>query len=281
MRKYIPKSLDGQELVFYNYKEPLKPIVGGYGFHGVVLSNKEGTGIQCHICGEMFMNLSSHVMQAHEIKVRDYKEKYGLAHMTSLVSEQERQRLKMNTIKWLQGMTAKERRDFRDRRIARFKEWRNRKISRRQQPKLTLESKNKRGTCPDQLLAKIKEVAKHLGHSPSKDEFIDYFKSQKFLHIIYKTFGSWIKAKEMAGYSENKRYELNSKKYEYHTAENLLEYLKIFYQETGKPPTETDCKRGLIPESGVYRKFFGSFPEARLQAGITEKVGRWEGNKTK
>lgn len=264
----------GEKLIFYNYKEPLKKVEGGYGYMGAILTTPDGAAIQCHICGKLYKSLSMHIFNNHEITVREYKEKYGLAYRTSLVSEQERTRMKEMTLEWLKNMSQTQKDAFKKRQSEGYKEYLKQKLDRKQ-PKLTLESKNRRGTCPDQLLAKLNEVAKSIGHSPSKREFIDYWQSQKYVHIIYATFGSWDKAKQMAGLSKSSSENMSGVKKIRHERDELLEYLNIFYKENGKVPTETDCRRGLIPDSGIYRKMFGSFPKAREEAGILEKVGRF------
>ncbi|MES2224173.1 MAG: hypothetical protein V4469_04550 [Patescibacteria group bacterium] len=274
MQKYYPKTKKGEELVFYNYKEPLKPITKGYGYYGVILSNKDGSAIQCHICGEMKSSLSTHIRNVHRMVIRDYKEKFQLAYKTALISEVLRTKLKVRTVNWLNSMSLEQREAYKADAKKRFMIWQKKDFLKRKQPKHTLETKNKRGTCPDQLIAKIQEVGKAVGHSPSKEEFIDYWKSQKFVHIIYKTFGSWNKAKEMAGY-DNLSTNKKGGRWHIYEKDELLEYLKIFYQENGRAPTGTDCRRGLVPDGGIYKRHFGSFGEARLLAGITDKVGRW------
>jgi len=271
----IERDTKGNELIFYNYKEPLKKIERGYGYYGVILANKEGTGIQCHICGQLFGSLNAHVRQFHKIPVRKYKEKYQLAFTTSLVSEEERMKRKMLTINWLNSMSPEEKKRISEIQRKNWLKWKK-SARTRVQPKNTLETKNKRGTCPDQLLAKISEVAKAIGHSPTKNEFIDYWKSQKYVHIIYKTFGSWDKAKQMAGQqvltSGSVKQQRSWKKY---TREELIEYMQVFYQENGRPPTTTDCRRGLVPDGAIYKRVFGSMQNARDEAGIKEQVGRW------
>ncbi len=273
-----PLDKNGEELIFYNYKEPLTEVKGGYGYYGVVLSTKDGSGIQCHICGNVFKNLSLHILNTHEKSVKEYKTQFQLAGLTSLVSESERQRLKMHTINWMKNMDPDKRRIMEKKRLKKLAIFWKLKGSERIQPLLTLETKNKRGTCPDQLLEKIKVVAKHLKHSPSKDEFVTYYKSQKFVHIIYKTFGSWANAKRLAGlevydnaFTSGKSASVRKKRY---SKEELIELMKIFYEEERKPPTDTDCRRGLLPDSAVFKKVFGSMPLAREAAGIHDPVGR-------
>lgn len=273
-QKYEPKSLEGEPLIFYNYKEPLKPTGNGFGYMGCILSNKEETKIQCHVCGLMFEGLAMHARQAHGLSSREYKEKFQLAYTTALVSESRRIILKTKTIEWLNSMSPEKPKQYREMGHRSLRE------GRRRQPLITLETKNKRGTCPDQLLHKIRVVSEAIGHSPSKDEFIDYYKSQKFIHIIYKTFGSWANAKELAGAQVLSSYfkkgdskpSLRRKPY---TSDELIELMKIFYEENRKPPTETDCRRGLLPDSQIFRKVFGSMARARKAAGIHDQVGRW------
>ena len=264
-------------LTFYNYKEPLRKVKKGFGYQGVLLGTVDGTGLQCHICGKIFAGLSAHIRQAHKVSIPDYRKTFELAGSTRLVSESERQRLKMATLKWLQSMSKAEKDAFWANRMKSFRAWE--KISAKERSRLmshphTLETKNKRGICPDQLLETIKEVKKSLGRTPSKKEFIDHWESQRYVHLIYKTFGSWEKAVKMAGLSLRKHTIIGGHKRRY-SNEELLEYLQIFYKEERKIPTHTDCLRGIIPGYATYRRAFGSLPKAREAAGIYEKPTRW------
>lgn len=83
-----------QNLLYENYKEPLKQIEKGkgYGYYGTLALTEDGEYVQCHICGNLFPNVGMH-LRKHKIAARDYKEKYGLALETGLVSEPERRRL--------------------------------------------------------------------------------------------------------------------------------------------------------------------------------------------
>lgn len=274
--KYTPKTKEGEELIFYNYKEPLKPIEEGkgFGYYGVLLSSKDETKVQCHICGLLFESLSGHIRQNHNLKVAKYKERYQLAHSTALVSEKRRLALKARTIEWLNSLSQKQRDLMRKNSIKSLAKYL--KEHGAHGKSITLETKNKRGTCPDQLIDKVKKVAEALGHSPSKNEFIDFYKSQKYVHIILKTFGTWNEVKRRAGLdllvtSSNGK----AKKHRY-TKEEIIDYMKLFYQENKRPPTTTDCNRGLIPHQTTIKRIFGSMQEARLASGITDPVGRWK-----
>lgn len=255
------KLLDNN-LTIKNYKEPLLPILkkDGFGYYGTLIASKDGQTIQCHICGKLFANLSSHVRQAHKISIPDYREKFQLAYSTALVSENERMRLKECTLAWLNSLTEKQKEAYK--RKAR----KNQKIKSTPQQTIRLETKNKRGTCPDQLLQKIKDVAKELNHTPSLGEFIDVTGTQRYKHLIFKTFGSWKNALGMLKMQPKTNANKGGRRR--YGDEELLEYLSLYAQENLKIPTATDCKRGLLPDYYAYIRRFGSFEKARELAGV-------------
>lgn len=253
-------------LTFYNYKEPLKSVIAGFGYYGVILGTLDGRKIQCHVCGKLFARVDSHIGQAHDkMTAREYKEKFELAYTTALISENIRAELKERTLKWLASMTKEDREKLRKENAKQLAKW-NREHP--EQPKLRLETKNKRGTCPDQLLEKIKEVAERIGHTPSKHEFIGETHTQRYVHLIYKTFGSWSNALKMTELSPREVKQLKGLKKPRYSNKELLEYLTIFAQENHKIPTHTDFRRGLLPSYGVYTRRFGKIENARKQAGV-------------
>lgn len=256
-------------LTLKHYKEPLLEVKkkDGYGYYGALSVSLESGKLQCHVCGELFHHVGGHAYQKHGLKASEYRERYKLSPSSSLVSEQLREQLKMNTIRFMANLTRVQREAIAE--AAR----KGRAKRDRYQPKEALEAKNRKGTCPDQLLETIKKCADDIGHTPSKKEFIDYYQSQRYVHLIYKTFGSWSKALEMARlHPKEKVYNGGRRNY---SDEELLEYLNIFWQENQKIPTETDCRRGLIPDSSIYKNRFGSLPHARQLAGIQDTPTRW------
>lgn len=265
-------------LTLMNYKEPLKTIEGGFGYHGCLLSTQDGTKVQCAICGGLYSELSKHLTAKHKMTSREYKEKFGLAYQTSLISEDIREKRKQVTLRWIKEMEKKHGMSWREILIKNSKKGNENRGKGRFQPKIQLETKNKRGTCPDQLLDRVKKMAEELGHTPSKKEFIDATGTQRYVHLIYTTFGSWTKALEMLGMQpkDNKgnKSERGLGRNEY-TDEYLLEMLDTFYKTNNKIPTETDCRRGLLPASDVFRRHFGSLPKARELAGIYDIPTRY------
>lgn len=265
------KKLDKNTgLVLVNYKEPLRSVKKGFGYLGALLMTLDGEKLQCHICGKLFSSLSLHINQKHDMDTKRYREKFDLARTTALVSESEREARKQRTLDYISSLSPQQKRKHAEKARINYAKYLKTKPTTRF--KIRLETKNKRGTCPDQLLQKIKDASAHYGYTPSKNEFIDYCRSQRFVHLIYTTFGSWSKAVKMAGFQVRQGTGMIGKKRKDYSDEELLEYLQIFYQESGRVPTETDCRRGLIPSSESYTRRWGSFPKAREIAGLPKVI---------
>ena len=264
-QKYV--EIAGTELTFYHYKEPLLavPAEKGFGYYGAMLSSLDGSKIMCHICGKLYGELQLHVRQAHKISVKEYRELFQLAHKTKLISEKVRLDRKRRFWKML-----KDRPELYEKYKANWKKPPGRRGNLKQ-PKLTLETHNKRGTCPDQLLDKIREVKERIGHVPSLKEFVAECGTQRYKHLIFKVYGSWANALQLLAYPQKKN---TGKGRGRHKKEELLELLEIFAQDNDKIPTSTDCNRGLLPDMRVFVRVFGSFEEARSQAGVYEIVGK-------
>lgn len=269
-------------LALNGYKEPLTKVEGGFGYYGVVLQTENNEYIQCHICGKLFKHLAGHIWFGHKLKVNDFKDRFGISHTTALTSETTRWKLKNRTLEWLKQMDPEEKQAYIEKRREALIKGRNKRTT--YQPKKTLEGYNKDGTCPDQLLQKIKDVANELEHTPSLKEFVLACKTQRYKHLIFKVYGSWNKAIEMANLKKRASKIGRGKRIFYDT-EELLEYLHIFAEENNEIPTHTDFKTSLLPDESIYTRRFGSIEKARQLAGVydvvsTDKVNEFK-NKPK
>lgn len=260
-------KVNDQVLTFYHYKEPLIPLKKGFGFEGVLLFSKEKDKIQCHECGGMFKNLSPHVKSKHNLSAESYKAKYGLLNNTSLLSESERIRRQQTFLRWFDSLDEEKRNKWKRNHLPEVIAARN-KLKRKKVVKERMERKNLKGTCPQQLLDKIIECKKFIGHTPSKKEFIDYWESQRYVHLIYQTFGSWTKAVKKAGLQLKERKRSPGKKA--YNEQELLDYLREFAMNNQRIPTATDFRRGYLPTYSVYTRKFGSIENARRMAGVYE-----------
>lgn len=233
-------------LLYRNYKEPLKKVEQGYGYYGTVATDDTGNRLQCHICGELFEQLGPHIFQSHGMKVADYKLKFQLNRTTSLVGEDVRRKLIKNYQNYSQAVADTLKKGRSAPKTKRDNKWR-------------LEQKNILGTCPDQLLDKIKKLSIRLGHTPSNGEFRRFYKG-KYSTSILNTFGTWNAAIELAGLARNE-----GSKY---SDEVLLSFLQNFYQQHNRVPTTSDFNRNYLPSSRLYIYRFGSLNQARMAANI-------------
>lgn len=252
-----------------NYKEPLTPTPEGYGYLGTISQTQDGEYIQCHICGKLMKHMSGHLRSAHKMNTRDYKQEYGIALKTALTAEKTRWEMKRRTIEYVNSLSGDEKKDYFEKRRKWLLEGRKKRTAK--QPKKALEAYNKNGTCPLQLLDKIREVASDLGHTPALKEFVTECGTQRYKHLIIKTHGSWNKAVEKAGLEKHNA-KNKPKRYKKYTDEELLEYLRIFAEENNEIPTHTDFISGSLPREGVYVRRFGSIDKARRLAGVYDVV---------
>lgn len=253
-----------QDLVLGPYKEPLQKVEVGYGYFGAITLSKDGQSIQCHICGELRENLSMHLRQ-HKISVKDYREKFGLSAGTALVSEAMRQRLKEQMFALREKMIADGRAGELAEHLKKFQ--RARKGKKTGSRFLTPEQKNIRGVCPDQLIQLIRDAHEKYRRPFSYMEFETFHQTSRFYMPIRRTFGNWTKAVKKAGL-DAKGYEKNKGSAIKYSDEELLDFLSTFWLDTGKIPSATDCKRGLLPTAETYMRRFGTMDEARRRAGI-------------
>jgi len=253
-------------LILGPYKEPLRKIENGHGYFGALSFDVEGR-LQCHVCGEVFDNLSAH-LRTHKISVKEYRSKFGIAPRRKLISEKERELCKERRLRQMAAWTPEQKQKFRDdskKHLSKATEARA-----KTKYEISPEHLNLRGICPDQLLELINRAVKHYGYVPSSREFNALF-TNRYHEPIYRTFGSWSNAVKKAGHKLKKQAynKRGGKKYD---DEELLDYLSVFYQEHNKIPTKSDCYRGFLPSEGAYRKHFGSFVRARELAGIPELI---------
>lgn len=271
MRIDAPHFPDGQELTFYNYKEPLLavPASQGFGYYGVLLGSSDGKFVQCHICGKLCRDAGRHAQGAHKVYATEYKERFQLARQTALCSEQMRSEKRDTFMKWLSAKSEGEQEAINKRaldalmlahQISKEKGISTKGVSHR------LETANKRGACPDQLLEKIEEVHKKLGHTPSKAEFITEVGS-RYWDLILKVFGTWNTA--LAKLDLIPQTSARKNGYRHYTNEQLLEYLRVFTNANGRPPTYTDFLRRLMPDYLTYQRRFGGIEAARQLAGVS------------
>ncbi len=251
LKKGVIKSPEDTVPSYYGYKEPLTPIKDGYGYMGVVCGNKEGTHIQCAICGYYFSYLGKHLL-THGTNAVEYKERFGLMKTTSLIGEELRRKRIEAQLNVPKALREKRRRHM----VKLGRMNRGRKYTEHEKTKYSLEKKNKVGLCPDQILERIQSLATKMGRTPRMIDYIAHYKTGSS-HII-GTYGTWDNAVRLSGLVLNRRGQ-GHKKY---TVELLVTLLQDFYQRHDRWPSWSDVKRGLIPSAWVWSTYFGGLLKA-------------------
>lgn len=242
-------------MYFYGYKEPLKRIEGGFGYQGTLAYSKDKDKVQCHICGKLFSSLRMHIIKTHDMPVADYKVKFGLAKSTVLIGEGTRQKLMKNAHPvWL--TTNKNWAKYAEARREGLKKFWKENGKRSKKP---LESFNKAGTCPDQLLDVIDRTIKSFGRTITYKEF-KRFHNGRYSKIILTTYGTWSNAMSKLG-----RDTVHVPVY---NKEKLLDALRDFYAINRRTPRWSDFKRGLLPSCATYIRHFGTLNTARRAANV-------------
>lgn len=242
-------------LFYDNYKEPLTKVENGFGYMGTLATNETGSHVQCHVCGYFYEALGVH-LRTHNLKAREYKQKFGLGVSTALVGERVREAYIKSRQEW-RGML----------RPGLVKYWVDVRAGLIKRPvrkgeKRSLEQYNKQGVCPEQTLQAIKDLATKFGRTPSHDEFRAVHNG-RFHGPILTHFGSWSNAVRLAG-----MITVGDAKTAATTKPMLIAYLKDFYDRHGRTPMNSDFKRGIIVPRYNYYKEFGTLNVARVAAGI-------------
>ncbi len=259
-------AMDGA-MILGPYKEPLTLVKDGYGYVGALTFDVKGR-VQCHICGLLYDNLGLH-LRMHKIGGREYKEKFKLAYSTVLISEAERERRKKAMMKWYASLTPEEL--LRRKEITKEAMAANGRMNwaKDRKDRLSLETKNKRGICPEQLIEIMNRAADEKGRLTPR-ALVNFYKSARYKKPIERTFGSWTRGLKAAGLKSKSRGAVKGSKIPRYTNDALLDILRGHYDETGIMPTASDCTRGFLPSINVFIKRFGTFPNARKAAGIPE-----------
>ena len=235
------------EFWYGDYKEPLIPFEGGYGYVGALLKDDQGA-LLCSYSGKVFHNLGGHVAQKHRISAADYKREVGLLQKSALVSEKGR----LSRIR--NALHLQETGQFDITRAAQTsmkREHHSGKANGLWNP----EYLNKTGRCYEQVLATARTVLRERGRITQK-----LMGQHGIGPLTVRTyFGSWEELRRVAGdgTSRDRRW----------TDRELLVAFRSLAEQLGRTPTQSDLNRYGLPASSLYRHF-GSLTEAASRAGI-------------
>ena len=224
---------------FYNYKEPLMKFEDGYGFIGALVFDGETDKIQCHFCGEWFVALGNHLKKEHNMNASNYKDAVGLFQTTALIGEKFRAKLIANGLANRQKNLRPGTKQSKETR----EKIRNTLKKNGEKP----ESMNLRGTCPAQLIDRLKKLYEEQGPRFKLKEI-------PFRVTLKKTYGSIKNACEIAGVP----YRESGQNLDYghvikYTEEKAIDFIKEFLVRFNKEPTRQDFIKQ--DQEGLYDSF--------------------------
>lgn len=251
------------------YKKPMQPVEKGFGYIGAITQSKDGEKIQCHICGYFFANLGAHVRMMHEQTAREYKYKFGLRITQGLVSPVERMKMQNRYNDKARAAASKGIASIR-------KKWAD-------EPWDTggdvwsSQTRNEKGMCRAQTLAKIKHLAELNDGIALWNDFVRMYGTGQ-RNVVAHWFGTWDKAVAEAGlttYDGRRKSLIEGKK------KDVVQKIADFYELHGRTPQSSDFNSmNEFPSATNISKMFGSLNAARREAGVPELIhisgSRWE-----
>lgn len=169
-------------VALYKAYPPYMQVTEGHGYQGVVLHEPITDRVQCHICGRLFESLSRHIGGEHQMKVRRYKEIFGLKMSTPLWNTRLHKKKSVETK--VQNLLHPEY-------LEKFKKSKRGKAPPK---KFTVQEMNAKGTCPLQLDTLFDKIMKEQQDIPK----IKHIKKYVYASICYR-FGNYNKYLEYRG----------------------------------------------------------------------------------
>jgi len=243
-------------VTLYNYKEPFMPFSNGYGYEGVLLFDGQSDKIQCHFCGDWFEAMGNHLHREHNMLASAYKEKVGLRQTTALVSETLRAKMIANGLdKRLQNLRAggKKTQEVKD------------KI-RNTMKNVVRETENETGTCPKQLIDRLKKLAAKLGRTPTEREC-------HFKESLQRVYGTFKEACLVAGIEYRVSGKTINTRQSKYTKEMLVNWVRNYWINNKKFP-----KRRFFTDKAMYKVYLKQEKEINKEVlhgqGIFQKTGQ-------
>jgi len=178
-------------VIIGKYIEPFEKVLNGFGYMGVVVEDYGSGRIQCHICGDFFENLPTH-LRHHKVTANEYKRKFGLLISTALKSK----KMRLAQSKVMVDLRRKHKQCN-----YKFKK-NNYQAGNRKGILKALESKNKYGVCDLQIMERILELSKEMGKTPTLIDVKERYGSG-IITLMHKRYGSYVRYCKQLGLEPN------------------------------------------------------------------------------
>lgn len=118
---------------------------------------------------------------------------------------------------------------------------------------------------PEEMLAAVRELGEELGRTPKTTD-INGHNGTPAISKFYDYWNSWSEVVEEAGYTPT--FNGNPAA----SQDKLIDELQEITGDLGRPPTEDEMmelsKEGKAYSVATYKKYFGSWGEAKVRAGL-------------
>ena len=223
----------------------------GYAYLGVLLLDTQTNRLQCHKCGKWYLSLTAHLWAKHHIRATDYKVEIGFNMGTSLVSPE----LTANNME--NGKKMYEYNNLDQKRVPFKKGQNSRGSTGLKKDKASIQKRNMSNTCPAQLKHRFELMIQELGRIPTKKEF----ENRVNIRDYYKTYNDAVIA---FGYVPNR--VVRRRVGRSWGKNDLLNTIIMFMNTYHREPFTHDTVQKLLPSTGTFKKYFGSFKNAKKEA---------------
>lgn len=244
-------------VTLYNYKEPYMRFSAGFGYLGVLLFDEGTDKIQCHLCGNWFGALAHHLHAEHNISASQYKEKVGLRQTSALISESMRAKLIASGLdKRMQNLRAGKKKTQAEKD----------KIS-KTRSHISYEDQNQRGTCPEQIIERLKKLYNEIGRTPTSKEV-------PFYDAMMRIYGTYKNACEFAGipYNDPSTSSTRNKGKRATVTEDLRKYTKDFIEKNKRLPTNGDFINLYKIDGKNGHRLYEKFRRLKHKIGESEAI---------
>jgi len=259
MKKQISRTygvfIPAEEWLLEDYKEPIRPLKNGHGFYGIVVRSKDKELVMSHEDGLFYKHLNTqHAKKFGYKNLKEYKSQYGISQTTPLCGLSISKKNHDKAMGYFAKQGAVQLKKIREKGQQALKDRRGSRMS--------LEVRNKRGTCPDQLLDKILKLKEKLRYTPSANDFKSEY-GAGFLSSIENYFGTYLNAVKSASLIPN-----SIERPRGYTSQELINRLWLFLQTYGYTPLSKDFGNGILPTKQAYYRYWRTLNAARLNAGV-------------
>lgn len=262
------KTIHGEDILFvFKGTEPFTTLPDTKTPLGVLIEKDDK--VLCFECGSWHTRLGHHI-HSHNLTARTYKQKYGFKLSSGLCSTK------------VSGVLSKAATDgVENGTTIGFQPGNMFQRLRKNIPNTTssMQTRNKRSLCPEQIKYRMQLLAAKVGHSPSVPDALRYDSSLP--EAVTRFYGNWNEGKKMFGFEiytpEKPFLKTNEQKYKQSKPIADLVYdLRDYIQKYQTLPWVKNRRQNGFPHSKpTYLQRWGSSIKAWEHCGIKKT---WKGN---